>query len=340
MTARSAIHGCRVAVLYNAPVLPAGHPDAESEGSVVRVARAVLKALKSQGARPWLLAAKPPVYRLVNRLKTQRPKVVFNLIEGFGGHSAGESWVTALLELMGIPYTGCPPEAQGLCRQKGRTKALLAGFGLPTAAFAVVREGEPLPSLPFPLIVKPEGEDASLGIDQGSVVIEESSLRDRIDLVRGRHGGAVLVETYLPGREFNVGVIGRENPRALSVAEVVYNGDDGAWPILTYDAKWSPGSAEDLRSPVLCPAEMERGLAEELQDLAVRAFVAAGCRDVARVDFRLDAAGRPMILEINPNPDLDPNAGWARALKASGLEYADTLASFVAAAKDRTGDHV
>jgi D-alanine-D-alanine ligase len=142
------------------------------------------------------------------------------------------------------------------------------------------------------------------------------------------------VETYLPGREFNVGVIGRTDPITLPIAEVVYNTLDQSWPILTYDAKWSPGSAADARSPVQCPAELNDDLANALRNLAVRAFVAAGCRDAARVDFRLDADGNPMILEVNPNPDLDPNAGWARALQASGRDYAETLAGFVATAKN------
>lgn len=339
MTGRPAIHGCRVAVLYNAPVLPPEHPDAESERSVIGVARAVVVALKSQGARAWMLAAKGPAQRFVSRLKTQKPEVVFNLVEGFDGHSAGEAWVTSVLELMRIPYTGCPPEAQGLCRHKGRTKAILTGFGLPTAPFEIVREGDPLPPLPYPLFVKPECEDASLGIDQGSVVNDDESIRKRIDTLFERYGCA-LVETYLPGREFNVGVIGGEKPQALPVAEVVYNPGAGGWPILTYDAKWSPGSAEDLRSPVVCPADVNEEQASVLQDLAVRAFLAVGCRDVARVDLRLDAGKNPMILEVNPNPDLDPDAGWARALRASGREYAETLAEFVVAARHRTGNHV
>ena len=339
MTARSAIHGCRIAVLYNAPVLPPEHHEAESERAVVAVARAVVKALKNQDARAWMLAAKGPAHRLVNRLKTQKPEVVFNLTEGLDGNSAGEAWVTSLLELMRIPYTGCPPEAQMLCRHKARTKALLAGFGLPTAPFAVVRAGEPLPRLPFPLFIKPECEDASLGIDQGSVVEDERSLRERIHKISGDYGTS-LVESYLPGREFNVGVIGRAEPAALPIAEVVYKTGGDSWPILTYDAKWSPGSPDDVRSPVQCPAQVSDELAELLRKIAIRAFLATGCRDAARVDFRLNGDGNPMILEVNPNPDLDPKAGWARALSVSGRDYAETLAGFVAAAKSRTGIHV
>ena len=109
----------------------------------------------------------------------------------------------------------------------------------------------------------------------------------------------------------------------------------GAWPILTYAAKWSAGSVEDRASPVRCPARIEPALAERLGRLAVSAFRATGCRDYARVDLRLDARGEPMILEVNPNPDVGPEAGWARALRASGREYAATLAALARQAFDR-----
>src|SRR5439155_5215491 len=105
---------------YNAPALPRDHPDAASEAGVVAAARAAAAALKGQGFKAWPLAARPPVARLLRSLSRQKPDVVVNLIEGFGGRSGGEAWVTSLLEMIGLPYTGCPPEAQGLCRHKGR----------------------------------------------------------------------------------------------------------------------------------------------------------------------------------------------------------------------------
>jgi D-alanine-D-alanine ligase len=268
-----------------------------------------------------------PIELLIRDLTHPGPQVVFNLIEGFAGSSAGEAWITSLLELLGLRYTGCTPEAQGLCHQKARTKALLRGFGLPTAPFLVVSPGASFePSFPAPYFVKPDAEDASLGIDQGSVVTDGEALAERVALLRARFPGDVLIEAYLPGPEYNVGVLGLPDPIPLAVAEVVYDPKPGDWPILTYAAKWDVGSAEDLASPIRCPAEIDPSLSAELARLAVAAFEATGCRDVARVDFRLDAEGRPMILEVNPNPDLGPTAGWARALRASGRDYAETIA--------------
>ncbi len=331
----------RVAVLYNAPVLPPDHPDSASEADVAEVARVVAEALTRHGFDTWPVAAAPPVGDMLGQLVNPAPDVVFNLIEGFGGHSIGEAHVTGLLELLGLPYTGCPPEAQALCHSKGRTKALLRGFGLPTAPFEVVRSGEPVPRWdgPWPAIVKPEAEDASLGIDQSSVAGSPEAIVEGVARLRVRHGGDVLIEAYLPGREFNVGILALPGPEALPVAEIVYTVPDGSWPILTYDAKWAVGSAEDLASRPRCPAEIGAELAETLATLAVEAFLATGCRDYARVDFRLDAEGSPMILEVNPNPDIGPSAGWARALRASGRDYEGTLAGLVAQAGDRRAGH-
>jgi D-alanine-D-alanine ligase len=275
----------------------------------------------------------------VRSLSNKRPDVVFNLIEGFGGQSGGEPWITSLLELLGLPYTGCPPEAQGLCRQKGRTKALLLGSGLPAAQGWVFHRDDAPHINPWPgtVIVKPESEDGSLGIDQKSVVNDPAALAEQVVRVCQNHGGRALVETYLPGPEYNVGVVALPRPTPLPIAESVFDPQAGSWPILTYAAKWEAGSIEDLATPVRCPALVESALTDRLGQLAVDAFEATGCRDVARVDFRLDADGQPMILEVNPNPDLDPSAGWARALRASGRDYGETLAALTRQALERKG---
>lgn len=312
-------------VLYNAPTLPAGHPHADSEADVVAVAREIATILGRSGFEARLVAAAPPVDRLVDDLARPRPDVVFNLVEGFAGSSAGEAWMTSLLELLGLPYTGCPPEAQALCRQKGRTKALLRGCGLPTPHSVQAIGPDPEPEFDGPYFVKPDSEDASLGIDQESVVVGRARLAERVARLRAEVGPDVLIEAYMPGPEYNVGVLGLPDPSPLAVAEVVYEPRPGEWPILTYAAKWVVGSEADLASPIRCPAKIDADLAERLGRLAVEASVATGCRDVARVDFRLDSTGEPMILEVNPNPDLGPSAGWARALQASGRSYEETI---------------
>ena len=331
----------KVAVLFNAPMLPTDHPDSASEADVAEVARSVAESLTRQNLDAWPLPASPPIGRVLGQLANPAPDVVFNLIEGFGGSSGGEARVTGLLELLGLPYTGCPPEAQSLCHSKARTKALLNGFGLPTAPFAVVRSGEPVPRWdgPWPAILKPEAEDASLGIDQSSVAGTAEAIVEGVARLRVSHGRDVLIEAYLPGREFNVGVLELPEPEALPIAEILYDVPGGVWPILTYAAKWAEGSPEDLASRPSCPAEVDEDLAGLLGSLAVDAFRATGCRDYARVDFRLDADGSPMILEVNPNPDVGPKAGWARALRASGRDYDATLARLVRQAKGRRADH-
>ena len=319
----------RVVVLYNAPVLPPGHPDAVAEADVLDVARSVAAALGPHGFTTSLLAAGPPIDALLARLRAAEPDVVFNLIEGFAGSGVGATLVTGMIELAGLAYTGCPSEALCWCLSKSRAKALLRGLGLPTAPFAVVEPGAPVPewSGPWPVIVKPDAEDASLGIDQQSVAAETTTLIEQVDRVRGRYGGRVLLEAYLPGPEFNIGLLALPDPEPLPVAELVFALESGGWPILTYESKWVAGSAADLGSQVRCPAQIDAALASALGRLAVAAFRATGCRDYARVDFRLDERGEPMILEVNPNPDLSPSAGWARALMRSGRDYGATLAA-------------
>ncbi len=330
-----------VAVLYNAPVLSPDHPNYHSEADVVAVAKTVVSALERGGFEAWEQPASPPLVELVAELAGTTPDLVFNLIEGFAGASGGESYITGLLALLGLPYTGCPPEAQGVCHQKGQTKALLRGHGLPTAPFKVFRDGETrLLDFDGPYFVKPNAEDASLGIDQGSVIVDPREVWERVRTVRAQYGPEVMIEAYLPGPEYNVGVVALPVATALPVAEVVYQSRPGEWPILTYAAKWHDGSEADLASPVRCPARIDPMLSDQLSSLAVRAFRVTGCRDYARVDFRLDANGRPMILEVNPNPDLGPTAGWARALAESGRDYEQTLVDLARQALARGNRHV
>jgi D-alanine-D-alanine ligase len=319
----------RGTVLYNAPILSSGHPDAIAEADVVIVARAVAKALQEHGLCAELLAVGPPIENVLAQLLQARPDAVFNLVEGYEGSGAGATYVTGLLELAGLAYTGCPPEALGCCLSKSRAKALLMGLGLPTAPFRVLEPSDAVPDWPgpWPVIVKPDGEDASLGIDQSSVAVERAAMREQIARTRARYGGRVLVEAYLPGAEYNVGVLALPEPEALEVAAVAYVPVAGAWPILTYESKWLIGSPADLSSPIVCPARIASGLDRRLRRLAVEAFRATDCRDYARVDFRLDGQGEPMILEVNPNPDIGPEAGLARAIRASGLDYGSTIAA-------------
>lgn len=313
----------KVLLLYNAPVLPVDHPDAESERDLLPTVDAVHQTLRHYEHKVTPLGLTDSPEHLITSVRTTQPEVVFNLFEGFGDRPASEYHVAGLLNWLGVPYTGCPVEAMVLGRNKVQTKHLLRGAGLPTAEFTVV---DHISNIPFPkswpVIVKPAGTDASIGIDQGSVVSDEVSLRKQIESVLQRYGSPVMVETYLPGPEFNVGIIESPELLALPIAEMIYTPQLGVqWPIVSYASKWETGSAEDLAMQPRCPAQISEDLRDRLQSIALAAFQLIGCKDVARIDCRLDAAGVPNILEVNPNPDLGSNAGLARMLRTADIPY-------------------
>lgn len=316
----------KVLLLYNEPVLPHDHPDAESERDLLHTVHDVHEALRV-GHQVSLCGLQDIPEELLRSLRRFEPDVVFNLFEGFGSNPASEYHIAGMLDWLNIPYTGCPLEAMVLGRDKVRTKYLLQGAGLPTAPFQSLHHVKELKApTNWPVFVKPASTDASIGINQQSVVQNQTQLEERINSLLKEYGGPILVENYLPGTEFNVGVVELPERTCLPVAEMVYTPQDGVpWPIVSYASKWEPGSAEDLAMQPRCPAQIPQALSDKLQQIAFEAFNLLGCRDVARIDLRLDATGNPCILEVNPNPDLGPSAGLARMLRCRGIEYASFI---------------
>lgn len=314
-------------VLYNAPTLPADHPDTVAELDVLRTAQTIQGYLAEVGHDARLLAIGDDPSPLVEWLKSEKPAAVFNLFEGLAVMNETEAAVAGLLEWFGVPFTGCPASAMVVCRQKALAKRLFKGAGLPTADFMLVSDDQlsnPPQPPSWPVFVKPANEDASAGIDIGSVVSTHFELCQRLSYLARHYRPPFLVETYLEGREFNIGVIDDPEPLALPISEIVFSppAELKDWkPIVTYASKWHTGSAEDLATSPRCPAEVSPALSDKLCDLALAAYRLTGCRDYARVDLRTDATGQPFILEVNPNPDLSLDAGLARALAASGRTH-------------------
>lgn len=273
---------------------------------------------------------------LARALRETAPRAVFNLAEAVRGVPALEPAVPALLELLGIPYTGNGPFTLALCLDKPRTKALLRGYGLPTPPWRVLEDphGGSLEGLELPLIVKPSAMDASHGIDPDSVVHDEAAARRRAALVIERFGQPALVEQFVDGRELNVSIVD-DPPAVLPASEIDFRLPPGAPRIVGYEAKWIEGTEAHAGTPVVCPATLEPELEAAVRDLALRAFRAVGARDYARVDLRVDREGRPFILEVNPNPDVSPAAGLARAARAAGWRYDDLVRRFVRLAEER-----
>ncbi len=251
----------------------------------------------------------------------RRADLVFNLCEGVHGVALWEDHVAAMLEFAGIPFTGCGSWTLATCRRKEIANTLLAQEGLPVPRWTLARGTIP-DDFPLPAIVKPAAEDASAGLDRGSVVSDRKTLRSRVAVMTERYD-EVLVQQYVAGREFNVGFVGT---RALPVAEIDFTGmPEGHWPILTYAAKWDVGSAEDLGSVPVVPAPVSQRLAERLVRAATRAWEVLHGSGYGRVDLRVDEQGRPWVLDVNPNPDLTDDAGLSRMAQAAGWEYPELV---------------
>lgn len=330
-----------VSILFNEPVLPKDHPDWASEAGVLEAVEAVEAALAKAGHRSRRLPVGASPAGLAAALQSSPSDVVVNLCEGLQGTGAGEAQVAGILELCGAPYTGASSECLSLVRDKAVAKWLLLGAGLPTAAFERIQTDE----LPYaaleslldrgPVIVKPAREDASLGIGPASVVTEMAALVRQIGEVRRRYG-ETLVEQFIAGREFNLGLLALPEPLALPLAEIEFRPRaEDRWNLVTYDAKWTPESPDYGGTPVRCPAEVSPPLAAEIARVSLAAFRLTGCRDYARVDFRVDEQGQVFILEINANPDISPSAGLARALRVSGMSYEEFVERLVANAARR-----
>ena len=327
----------RVIVLYNEPTLLPDHPDADSEHDILYTADTIARILQQAGIVVERLGITDNPSALIAGVKASAPDAIFNLYEGLAQWGNTEAYVSGLLELLRVPFTGSPTQPLLMCRSKPLTKQLLAGAGLPTAPFFVVEEGK-VPKCPmkWPVIVKPGREDASVGIDQASVVTNQKQLEARVEYIRNTYGPSVLVERFIRGREFNVALFTRHGElTTLPFSEILFVPPDDApnmWPIVSFDAKWRPGTRDFTATPAKNPAEVTPELHHAVSTLAKKAFELVGCRDYARVDFRLDDEGEPFILEVNPNPCISPLAGLAAGLESAKIPYPEFIVGLVKAA--------
>jgi D-alanine-D-alanine ligase len=327
-----------VLVLYNQPLLPPDHPEADAEHTVVAVAEFIARTLDGAEYDTSLLGLGSDPTSLWQELKRRQPDVVFNLFEGNPDNSETESYVAGLLDWVGLPYTGSGFSALSLARAKHTTKYLLRGARLPTADFQIAHE---LPSPPctleFPVIVKPALQDASIGMDQDSVCTNQNQLTQRVRYVFATYGPPVLLEEYIPGREFNVSLLELPDLQALRPLEIVLPEEEpGTWSIFTYGAKWRTGTPEYDQAQSRFPTDLTPVILRKLNRLAMKAYRLLGCRDYARVDFRMDPSGKPYILEVNPNPDISMEADLTRCLESASLSHTEFIVRLVDQALSRS----
>lgn len=330
----------KVAVCYNLAVstpIRGERQDLVSEAGAEVEAQAVADALRRSGHVAALIPLGSEVVSFIGKLQLLRPAVIFNLCEGFRGDSAKEMHIAALYELLDIPYTGSSSLCLAQTQNKGLTKDLLVRHGLPTPDYFCAKVNEPLsrPIINYPLIVKPCSEDASLSIGSDSIVHNEAALKKRIRYIHDRYRQDALVERFITGREFNVAVLGNPPTGILPLAEIVF-AKKLKVPIVSYAGKWETTSADYQGTTPICPAVVDEKLRKKIEQIAVKACRLLGCRDYARVDIRLQG-DTPYILEINANPDICPDAGFARAAKTAGHDYPTLIQRILNMALARKG---
>lgn len=255
--------------------------------------------------------------------RVQRHDLIFNLCEGVNGYARYEDFAVAALELSRVPFTGCPAWPVTICHRKHIANTLLAAAGVAVPTFMLARGITPPAGLRYPVIVKPSGEDASVGIDAGAVCATRKALRDRLARTL-EQWPEVLIQEYVAGREVNVGFIGRE---LLPISEINFERmPEGSWPIVTYAAKWNTGSVEDLGTAPVCPAELNPELSRRVTQAARLAWeTLAGAQGYGRVDLRITESGEVFVLEVNPNPDLSSDAGLTRMARVRGWGYGELV---------------
>ncbi len=285
-------------------------------------------ALREGGHDCRRLAVSDQVEPLVTSLTANRPDVVFNVAESFAGRSALESNVAALLNLLGLRYTGSSPAGLIMAGDKTLTKKVLSFHGILTARFATVFRGSVdwAGDIAFPLILKPPQEDASLGITQKSIVNDVQELLQTMSSLQQEYQGPVLAEEFIDGREFYVGVLGNSEVKALPVMELDFTGYPADRPkIASWEAKWGDDGdekgAEFEGTKSVFPADLSDELTQRMQKAAVDSFQALRLRDYARVDLRVTGKEEIYVIEVNPNCYLERSAEFATAAAKDGIEY-------------------
>ncbi|MBI4483655.1 MAG: ATP-grasp domain-containing protein [Acidobacteria bacterium] len=306
-----------------------------AEGAEHDVAeRDIAAALQEAGHTVNLLTIYDDLDQFLKGIKKQRPDVVFNLCESFAGNNRWEMHVAAVLELLHVPYTGAPPTSLHLAQDKALAKKIFTANGIPSPAFAVAGKGK-LPALKYPLLVKPLYGDASLGIDVKSVVHTPEELSHR--LKKGRGDAPLIIEEYVEGREFYVGVLGNEDPQVLPLIEMDFSKLPAGRPhIVDWKAKWEERTVEYRGTTLVFPDDLPEALQRNIGEIAVKTYRALELRDYGRVDFRVPKNGEPHVIEANPNPYLDKEAEFVRAAQRAGYTYPKLLQTLVEFALSRS----
>ena len=296
------------------------------------------------------------------RLRRERPDIVFNIAEGSRGVNR-EAHVPAICEFFGIPYSGSDPFSLSLCLDKARTKEWLSYHGVRTAPFVLLRDVAELESFlgekrsgngkkslssflgprSSGLFAKPVHEGSSKGITEKNFCRTPEETRAQVLFLLERYEQPVVVEEYLPGAEFTCAILGNGTAaRVLPIVGINFAAlPDGAVPVYGFEAKWLWDRPENPLEMFECPARIDEALASEIEQVVLRAYHVLGCRDWSRIDVRLDAAGEPNVVEVNPLPGILPNpednSCFPKAARVAGMSYDELIGACLESAAEREG---
>lgn len=317
-----------VLILYNEP-RGSSVEHAESDAGVLEEVAHVATALEALGVS-YRVSPVRTLRDVGQTLKTGAARYVVNLVESLEGPPSDFCLVPAVCTTLGKAWSGSGTQCQFLALDKWQSKCALHAGGIAVPRAMVIPPGRNAlreSDMPPPFIVKPLCADASEGIDAESVIMDSSpgALRKCVRRIHDRFGQSALVERYLAGREFNVSILERNGElTVLPLAEIDFSAFPANKPrIVDYRAKWIEDSFEYKNTPRSIPADVDRKTARRIRDTALAAWKCLGCRDFARIDMRLSNADKPFVMEVNPNPDISPEAGFTAALQAGGLSFTD-----------------
>jgi len=299
---------------------------AESEAGVLAEVEAVSRALDKLHI-PHRAVGVRQFEELPAVLSASDESVVFNLVEGFWTDTKLCNLVSTVIRSFGKACTGNDAHGLLLSLDKWQCKTLLAAAGIPTPRGLIVPPGRPIPTRDLfegPYIVKPVETDASEGIDKNSIIPGPGkALRQAVQRIHDQMAQPALIEQFIDGRELNISVISRKGElEVLPLAEIDFSAFEAGRPrIVGYEAKWLENSFEYHHTPRIIPAPLPKRVADRVRELAAASCRALSCFEYCRVDFRLDQANQPYVLEINANPDISPDAGFAAAIQAAGMSY-------------------
>ncbi len=272
------------------------------------------------------LAIDKNVERTIVQINNFAPDIIFNFVESVEGIASYEYCMAGVFQLLGVEFTGNLPACLGNCLNKARAKNILTSFGIPTPEYTTVKPKEKITEndfdLSFPVILKLLNEDASIGISEFSVVKNFVQLKKQLNFLLRTYKQEVIIEEYIEGRELNVAIL---NNNVLPISEIKFTGLPKGFPkIVTYDSKWIANSIYYENTKPHCPAKLSQKIKNKIEKTALLAFEALNCRDYARVDIRLKN-NIPYVVEVNPNPDISYDSGFARAALVAGISHQELL---------------